>query len=62
MYLGVGFNVLVSPGVTGTVSGEAREVVQGQLSSEDNAGLKYTRHVDSQRRDVTTLKIVNFNI
>lgn len=47
--------MLVSPGITGMVSGE------GQLGSVDDAGREYARHADSQRGDTSTLKIVTFN-
>lgn len=35
--------MLVSPGITGMVSGE------GQLGGVDNEGREYARHADSQR-------------
>lgn len=49
-------NVLVFPGITGMVSGE------GPLGSVDNAGREYAHHADSQHGDMSTLKIVTFNI
>lgn len=56
MYLCLDLDVLVSPGITGMVSRE------GQLGSVNNAGREYARHKDSQRGDLSTLKIVTFNI
>lgn len=44
--------MLVSPGITGRVSGE------GQLGSVDNAGREFARHADSQRGDMSALKIL----